>query len=104
MLSFDVSAIDVVLIVAVIILLSLHVTRKTGTPKTEPKQQTETKHKVQENLQTTKIVKSKTQQLQAGFQSCAHHLGYLKGLEKNKAVPDECFGCPKVMQCLFPNE
>jgi hypothetical protein len=105
MLSFDVSAIDVVLVVAVLILLSLYVTRKTGTPKTEPKQQIEMKHKVQENPQTTtKIVKSKTPQLQAGFQSCVHHFGYLKGLEKNKAVPDECFGCPKVMQCLFPKE
>ena len=35
---------------------------------------------------------------------CIHFYGYLHSLPKNTPIPDECFGCPRVMQCLFPNE
>ena len=106
MLSFDVSAIDIVLIIVVFLLLSLQVNRKKETSKAEPRQQIEIAEKLQETKKNynKKPQKSKTPQLPADFQSCAHHFGYLKGLQKNKPVPDECFGCPKVMQCLFPNE
>ena len=38
-----------------------------------------------------------------GFQNCVHQFGYLKDMPKNTPIPDECFGCPMVMRCLFPN-
>jgi len=31
---------------------------------------------------------------------CPHKFGYLGGLPKNRAIPDECFGCPKIVECL----
>lgn len=31
---------------------------------------------------------------------CPHKFGYLRGLPKNRPIPDECFGCPKIMECL----
>jgi hypothetical protein len=34
------------------------------------------------------------------FDHCGHKLGYLKGLPKNKPIPDECFGCPKILECI----
>ena len=39
---------------------------------------------------------------QTNFQNCVYDFGYLRrSLPKNTSVPDECFGCPKAMQCLF---
>jgi hypothetical protein len=32
---------------------------------------------------------------------CLHHFGYLNGLPKNTPIPGECFGCPKIVDCLI---
>jgi len=107
MLSFELSAIDVVLVVAVLILFSLYVGRKPGASKTEPKSNVENAQKLQEKPKmTAKTQKSKAQAAQppASFQKCAHHFGYLRNLPRNTPVPDECFGCPRVMRCLFESE
>ena len=107
MFSFDVSVIDIVLAVAVIILLCLYVTKKPNAPKTELKSKNEETQPFQENQKTmSRTLKSKTNatKSQAGFQKCVHSFGYLRSLPKNTPVPDECFGCPKAMQCLFQNE
>ena len=31
---------------------------------------------------------------------CPYYLGYLGSLQKDNSVPDECFSCPKLMECL----
>jgi len=31
---------------------------------------------------------------------CKHYFGYLKVLDENVQIPDECAVCPKVMQCF----
>lgn len=31
---------------------------------------------------------------------CLHHYGYLHSVPKNTPIPDECFGCPKIVDCL----
>jgi hypothetical protein len=33
------------------------------------------------------------------FNGCTFKLGYLKSLPKNKPIPDECFGCPQILEC-----
>jgi len=30
---------------------------------------------------------------------CKHHLGYLQTLPKSAAIPDECFGCDRIIEC-----
>jgi hypothetical protein len=35
--------------------------------------------------------------------SCTHFFGYLRKIPKNVVMPDECFGCPKMMECLYYN-
>jgi hypothetical protein len=110
MLSFDLSAIDIVLLVAVLILFLLYVTRKPAASRTESgyeshiegKREPPLSHK--ENFDEQKIKTSSSVQPNVGFQNCVHEFGYLKDLPRNAPIPDECFGCPKVMQCLFPNE
>lgn len=31
---------------------------------------------------------------------CIHHFGYLRTFPKNSPIPDECFGCEKIVDCL----
>jgi DNA-directed RNA polymerase subunit RPC12/RpoP len=33
--------------------------------------------------------------------NCKHYFGYLKILDENAQIPDECAVCPKVMQCFI---
>jgi len=35
------------------------------------------------------------------FKSCKHKFGHLKTLPKNTPIPDECFGCPQILECLM---
>jgi len=30
---------------------------------------------------------------------CKHRLGYLQTLPKNVSIPDECFGCGRIIEC-----
>jgi type IV secretory pathway VirB10-like protein len=34
------------------------------------------------------------------FEGCPHKFGYLNSLPKNTPIPDECFGCPQIVECL----
>lgn len=34
------------------------------------------------------------------FEGCSHKFAYLNGLPKNTPIPDECFGCPQIVECL----
>jgi hypothetical protein len=31
---------------------------------------------------------------------CLHHFGYLAKLPKSSSIPEECFLCPKVVECI----
>jgi len=33
-------------------------------------------------------------------QECPHYFGYLKAIPKNSPMPEECFCCPKIMECF----
>jgi DNA-directed RNA polymerase subunit RPC12/RpoP len=32
--------------------------------------------------------------------TCRHHLGYLKQRQKNEDIPEECFTCSKMIECM----
>jgi len=34
------------------------------------------------------------------FEGCTHKFGHLRSLPKNTPIPDECFGCPQILECL----
>lgn len=107
MLSFDVSVIDIVLAVAVVILLCLHLVRKPNQPKNEVKPYIEEAQPLQEDQKVSpEPSKSKTTvpNPQTTSPGCLHSFGYLRSLPKNTPVPDECFGCPNVMRCLFQDK
>ena len=107
MLSFDISAIDIVLLVAVMVLIVLFITQHRGGAAVESKLPPSSLEENSEKLETSRQSKNKehnTRQSSLGFTKCIHDFGYLRNLPQNTPVPDECFGCPQVMRCLFPNE
>ncbi len=106
MLSFDVSAIDIVLLIAVIVLLLLFIQKKGQvSPTSQLPVQAQDELPEKTKVKTKKAKKNLSDnQLQKGFHECAHSFGHLKDLPKNAPVPDECFGCPQVMRCMFATE
>ncbi len=38
------------------------------------------------------------------FRQCQQKFGYLEKKLKNKPIPDECFGCPKILDCFKPTK
>ncbi|MEM2111554.1 MAG: hypothetical protein QXX08_06720 [Candidatus Bathyarchaeia archaeon] len=94
-LSFEVSIIDVAMLIAIIVLFTLYLTNSSkektvsiirkARPRKEtakrPNFQKDTSNKMKETLE------------------CPHFFGYLKTREK-KGVPEECVGCTKLVECL----
>jgi len=37
---------------------------------------------------------------ETGFNSCQHKFGFLGNCFENKPIPDECFGCYKIVECF----
>lgn len=106
MLSFEISAIDVVLLVAVLVLLLLFVSQKRSQSVSKPGLNMNNQEELLVEPKTkgkTALKTSNEKQLAEGFQKCVHQFGYLKDMPKNTPIPDECFGCPKVLRCMFPD-
>jgi hypothetical protein len=36
------------------------------------------------------------------YLKCPHYLGYLYKSRKNTSIPEECFFCSRVIECLAP--
>jgi hypothetical protein len=49
----------------------------------------------EEELPTT------TKNTEAKPQKCPYYLGYLKSIPKNSVMPEECFSCPKILECFY---
>jgi len=47
-----------------------------------------------------KIVLSARTESASSKRDCLHQFGYLRTLSKNAPIPDECFGCSKIVECL----
>ena len=107
MFSFDVSAIDIVLAMAVVVLFVLYVAKKQESER-DLSTTVEKVETLQENQKTasrtSKSRKNVRAKSQADFRNCVHSFGYLRSLPRNTPIPDECLGCPTVVQCVFQNK
>jgi len=50
--------------------------------------------------QPEKIVAPPKTESASSRRDCLHQFGYLRTLPKNAPIPDECFGCTKIVECL----
>jgi len=60
--------------------------------KHDPKTTRKDKNVGKETPKTTQPKKSQS--------ACSYHFGYLRTLPKNTSPPDECLGCPNIIECL----
>ena len=110
MLSFELSAIDLILIIAVIILLILYITKLSGkTPNQEKLLVEDKKISNKPSIETTipdeeEERKRPTPKPQTDSTKCPYSFGYLKKLDKDASIPDKCLSCSKIMECFSANE
>jgi len=104
MLSFDISVIDIVLMLAIIVLLILYITKQSTKRVTKTQLSVPEKkgaEKPSEAVETQKSTEQKESQTRPQTDSleCPYHLGYLKKLPEETPIPDECFRCPRMVEC-----
>ena len=108
MLSFNLSVIDIILAIAVVVLLLLFLREgRANQPKIRLELPIKGLSKLSKNLK--ELVENAQEKLSisqspTGFQNCVHNFGYLKDLPEKTPIPAECFGCPKTLRCLSLKE
>ena len=109
MLSFELSAIDLILAVAVIILLILYLTKSSARPSTEEKllvskEGSSEKPATEAAMREDERKELVSAQPQPGSARCPFGFGYLSKLDKEASIPDGCLGCSRIMECYSANE
>jgi hypothetical protein len=100
MLSFELSVIDIVLVIAIVTLLLLYITKISSKHVVKPKLTPEGELSEEPNAKIVMSESSSTRALELSVK-CPRRFGYLKTLPLGSSVPDECYNCPRMMQCLF---
>ena len=104
MLSFELSVIDVVLSIAVIVLSILYVTK----PRSEQSPGIDKKIISKKPAKTVPLkndtVESSSVRPPESPRHCSHHFGYLKTQEREKPIPNECMTCSMIVDCLYASE
>lgn len=108
MLSFELSAIDLILAVAVIILLILYITKSSAKTLTEEKllvrKEKLSRKPTMEEGRLEKKIERLTPKPQTDSTKCPYGFGYLKKLDKDASIPDKCLGCSRIIECYSANE
>lgn len=99
MLSFDLSAIDLVLVIAAVIILLLYVIRPSqssarSSPSVKEKR-TGIRIKIFNIFRSKKIKASS----QVSSFKCPYYFGYLNNISNESSIPEECYICPRMIQC-----
>lgn len=91
MLTFELSAIDLTLAIAVVILFIMYITKLD--PK-YPDQELFLKHlKKEEKPKRVKIRASNN------YEECPRGFGIIKRIDKDNTISERCLGCYKIMEC-----
>jgi hypothetical protein len=111
MLSFELSAIDLILAVAVIILLILYLTKSSANPPIEEKLLVSKEGSSEKPVTEAALREDEREKLasaqpkpQSGSVKCPFGFGYLSKLDKEAPIPDGCLGCSRIMECYSANE
>jgi len=94
MLSFELTAIDLILSVAVVILLIIYIT------KLEPKypDQTSFLKQIKKANQKAKIQTTKVN-VKTNYGECPRGFGYIRKIGEDNSVSERCLGCYRIMEC-----
>ena len=109
MLSFEMSAIDLILAIAVIILLILYITKSSVKPPPREKLLVEEKKPSKKSATEATTPEEERKKLmstqpQTDSTKCPYGFGYLKKLDKGASIPEKCLSCSRIMECYSANE
>jgi hypothetical protein len=96
MISFDLSAIDIVLTVAIIILFVLYFARSSSEITIKP--DTSLPKKITHQRQVKSMEEPQLRTTETA-RTCPYAFGYLANLPKNATIPDTCLSCPRMLGC-----
>jgi hypothetical protein len=102
MLIFELTAIDLILVIAVVILLILYITKLANSPEQVLRRSIRNYAK-----QETKVepMRAGTQtKRQYGYTECPRGFGNIKKLSYDGSVSDRCLGCYRIMECYGESE
>jgi len=98
MLSFELSVMDLVLVIAIVTLLLLYITKIST--KCAARSKPSPKREKESDAHIALPRPSSTDSAEVSIK-CSHHFGYLKTIPLGSSVPEECYNCSRMMQCLF---
>jgi hypothetical protein len=106
MLSFELSAIDIILVISVVVLFILYL-NKTSVGKHEKitlKKPTFRRPSLNLNTKKTKYTNEINTEIsepvsQRDFTECPRGFGNIKKLNSDNSVSERCLGCYKIMDC-----
>lgn len=94
MLSFELTAIDLILVIAVIVLLILYITKLANSPEQFLKQS-------MANYTSRERVESRPQK---DYAKCPRGFGNIRKLSYDGSVSERCLGCYRIMECYGESE
>ena len=95
MLSFELTAIDIILVISVIILLVLYWTKLSKIPEEQLLRRSTAKLTNPEKI---------TKNPQNGYAECPRGFGYIKKIGDDGSVSERCLGCYRIMECYSEQE
>jgi hypothetical protein len=95
MLSFELSAIDVILVIAVIVLIVLYWAKLSKIPDKQFFWRSIAKDTSPEKIASNP---------QSGYAECPRGFGNIRKLDNDGSVSDRCLGCYRIMECYSEQE
>ena len=63
--------------------------------------ESESKNSPEESFDDVELDKEKSDEVSEKTDTCSHHIGYLKERELKQQIPEECFLCSRVIECML---
>ena len=102
MLSFEITAIDLVLVIAVIALLLLYVMKLANSPEELIKKSVE--QSVKHQMAPAESKNDFGAKVNAGFSECPRGFGKIKGIINGDSISDRCLSCYRMSECYMAEE
>jgi hypothetical protein len=97
MLSFDVSVIDIPMLIAIAVLYALYLG---GTQRERERRKSTARPQIIQRAPSKATVR--TERVNHKNSDCPYKLGYLKARKTNN-IPEECVACARLVKCLLPD-
>jgi hypothetical protein len=95
MLPFELTAIDLILVIAVIVLIVLYWTKLSKISEEQIFRESVTKDTIPEKI---------TSNPQNGYAECPRGFGYIRKIGDDGSVSERCVGCYRIMECYSEHE